>query len=247
VSLSLEPERVLPLLSGRFGRPYLYEASCASTQHLLPPEAPEGAVAVCDEQTAGRGRLGRAWQAPAGTSILCSVMLRPPPERPAAQLSLVGAVAVARLVEGATRMNAQVKWPNDVLLAGAKVAGILAEGRDGAVVLGIGLNVNQASSELPERAGPPAGSLRTADGTLRDRPGLLAGLLRELEQAYDAWFAGGLEAIRSELEARDALLDSAVDAGGARGVARGLGPAGELVVETDDGRVLVSSGEVRAL
>src|SRR5690349_23061787 len=80
---SLSPEVVEPRLRGRFGHPYTYVASTASTQLLLPPEAPEGALAVTEEQTAGRGRLGRRWLAPAGASLLCSLQLRPtvPSER----------------------------------------------------------------------------------------------------------------------------------------------------------------------
>ena len=141
---TLTPETVEPLLQGRFGRPYLYRERCESSQRLLDPSLDEGAVAVCDEQTAGRGRLGRNWNAPPGTAILCSVLLRPPPERTVAELSLVGGVAVAETVEAATTLAAQIKWPNDVLINRRKVAGILAEATEGAVVLGVGLNVNQA-------------------------------------------------------------------------------------------------------
>src|SRR5918992_897068 len=90
---SFSPAAVEPLLRGRFGRPYRYEPSCPSTQLLLDESLPEGAVAVCDEQTAGRGRLGRGWHAPRGTAVLCSTLLRPPPERRAAELSLVAGMA----------------------------------------------------------------------------------------------------------------------------------------------------------
>ena len=95
----------------------------------LGPHDPEGAIATTDHQTAGRGRLGRSWVEAPGTSVLVSVLLRPPAERRAQELSLVAAVAVALAVEDATGLSAQIKWPNDVLLARRKVAGILAEMR----------------------------------------------------------------------------------------------------------------------
>jgi hypothetical protein len=154
---SLAPDRVEPLLTGGFGRPYLYRETCESTQGLLASEHPEGAVAACDEQTAGRGRLGRGWTAPPGTSVLMSILLRPPADRPLPELSLVGGVATALTVERATGLSVQIKWPNDVMLNRGKVAGVLAETKADAVVLGIGLNVNQTRDQLPDEATvPPA-------------------------------------------------------------------------------------------
>jgi BirA family biotin operon repressor/biotin-[acetyl-CoA-carboxylase] ligase len=140
---SLAPEAVEPLLKGRFGRPYLYRESVESTQALFDRSEPEGAVAVTEEQTAGRGRQGRVWEAPRGSSILCSVLLRPPPGPATPQLSLVGGLAAAEAVEGALELAAQIKWPNDVMVNRRKVAGVLAEALEGVVVLGIGINANQ--------------------------------------------------------------------------------------------------------
>ncbi|MCC6224356.1 MAG: biotin--[acetyl-CoA-carboxylase] ligase [Thermoleophilia bacterium] len=241
---TLAPDRVVPELAGRFGSPYLYRVACASTQRLLAPDLPEGAVAVCEKQTAGRGRLGRTWQAPAGEALLCSVLLRPPPERAAAELSLLGGLAVARLVEGALGSPAGVKWPNDVLVRGHKVAGVLAEGVAGAVVLGIGLNVNQSEASLPAPARVPAASLRTLDGVERDRVPLLAGLLAELERAYDAWRERGLAAVHAELSRRDVLAGQRVRVGSAAGVAAGLDATGALLLDTDGGRLAITSGDV---
>ncbi|MFQ5427004.1 MAG: biotin--[acetyl-CoA-carboxylase] ligase, partial [Gaiellales bacterium] len=93
---TLEPDVVLPMLRSAFGRPYRYTECCPSTQDLLRADDPQGTVAVADEQLAGRGRLGRRWTAPPGAAILCSVVLRPPPGRVAAQTSLVGGIAAAR-------------------------------------------------------------------------------------------------------------------------------------------------------
>jgi BirA family biotin operon repressor/biotin-[acetyl-CoA-carboxylase] ligase len=240
---SLEPAVVEPLLAGRFGRPYRYEPSCESTQLLLE-EASEGAVAVCDEQTSGRGRLGRSWQSPPGTAILCSILLRPPAERRMPELSLVGGMAAADAVEQALGLAAQIKWPNDVMVNRRKVAGVLAEARDGAVVLGVGLNVNQTRDELPADQRSPAASLRTIDGVERDRAPILAALLERLEAGYDAWCKGGLDAVYDFLGARDFLRGRRVTVDGTEGYAVGIDRQGRLEIDTDSGRRAVESGEV---
>jgi BirA family transcriptional regulator, biotin operon repressor / biotin---[acetyl-CoA-carboxylase] ligase len=241
---ALTAETVQPLLRGRFGRPYLFQERCESSQRLLDPGLEEGAVAVCDEQTAGRGRLGRSWSAPAGTAILCSVLLRPPAERAFAELSLVGGVAVAEAVETATHLAAQIKWPNDVLLNRRKVAGVLAETSAGAVVLGVGLNVNQSRGELPTDANVAAGSLLTTDGVRRERAPILADLLVRLERAYDLWRDGGLDAVYTGLGARDFLRGRRVYVDGEPGIGIAVDRRGRLEVEIDGERRLVESGEV---
>src|SRR6185437_9959123 len=141
---TVEAARVAPLLRGRFGRELVWVESCPSTQRLLPPDAPEGAVALAEEQTAGRGRLGRRWEAAPGTSILCSLVLRPRVELARwPELSLVAGEAVREAIAARTGLEPTLKFPNDVLVGGRKVCGILAEASDGRVVLGIGVNVNQ--------------------------------------------------------------------------------------------------------
>ena len=177
--LRLTPEVVRPLLRGRFGEPYLWSEACASTQDVLDdPGLPEGAVAVTEHQTAGRGRSGRRWEDEPGASLLVSVLLRPPSPADAPQLSLVCALAVAGTVEAAIAGPTWVKWPNDVLVGGAKVAGILLESRGGGVVCGIGLNVDQAEAALPRGTRLPAASLRTLTGREHDRAVLLVGAAR---------------------------------------------------------------------
>lgn len=246
---SLAPERVLTLVRGRFGRPYRYVRECASTQLLLlGSELPEGAVAVAEHQTAGRGRRGRSWLAPPGSSLLLSVLLRPPPERRAPELSLVAALAVAAAVEAASGVPALVKWPNDVLVAGRKVAGVLAELAEGAVVLGVGVNVRQEAEELPVDAPTPPGSLRMVAGIVPERAALLAAILSELERRYDLWRTGGLAPLAAEIEARDALRGRAVLVDGAHATARGILPDGRLEIETEGGeRRVLASGEVRVV
>jgi len=179
---------VQPLLRGRFGRRYDFVESCASTQRLLAPGAPEGAVAVADEQTEGRGRLGRRWQAPAGTSVLLSVQLRPaaaPQRYP--ELTVLGAEAAAAAIRALTELEPTLKEPNDVLIGGRKVAGVLGEAGEGRVVLGIGINANVAPEELPAEVRIPATSLLAETGRRVDRRLLVAELLAELERRYDAW------------------------------------------------------------
>ncbi len=183
---SLSLETVSPLLRGRFGRErYVYAKVTESTQRLLGADDPEGAVAATEEQTEGRGRLGREWHAPPGASVLCSVLLRPtlPVER-WPELSLVAGGAVADAVRAAG-VEPTLKHPNDVLVGGRKLAGMLAEARDGIVVLGIGVNVLQTAAELPEGAT----SLRL-EGALVARPQLLADILDRLENAYAGWIRG---------------------------------------------------------
>jgi BirA family transcriptional regulator, biotin operon repressor / biotin---[acetyl-CoA-carboxylase] ligase len=215
--------------------------SCESTQALVDASLPEGALVVADHQTAGRGRLGRTWEAPPGTAILCSLLLKPPPERHAPELSLVAGVAVADMLERATGLSVQIKWPNDVMLRRRKVAGCLAEGRDGAVVLGIGVNVNQRSEELPEGAG----SLRTLTGREWDREELLASLLDDLGHRYAEWRAGGLDAVYEGLAPRDFLRGRRVSVNGTSGVASKIDRDGRLEIEVGHGeRVTVESGEV---
>ncbi|HEY7561733.1 MAG TPA: biotin--[acetyl-CoA-carboxylase] ligase [Gaiellaceae bacterium] len=241
---ALTSETVAPLLRGRFGRPYLYRDTCESSQRLLDASLDEGAVAVCDEQAQGRGRLGRGWEAPAGTAILCSTVLRPPAGRDLPELSLVGGVAVAETVERATTLAAQIKWPNDVLVNRRKVAGVLAETAGDAVVLGIGLNVNQSREQLPLDAKVAPGSLLTVDGVRRERAPLLADLLLDLELAYDEWREGGLDALYDRLGARDFLRGRRISLDGETGVGVAIDRSGRLEVEVDGERRLVESGEI---
>jgi len=170
--MALVPDTVLSHLRGTFGRPYLHAAETPTTMQMPGPDATHGTVAVAEHQTAGRGRLGRIWVDEAGSGLALSIVLRPPP--PMArwpELTLVAAEAVA----GAIGPQARIKEPNDVLVDGRKVAGILAEATDH-VVLGIGVNVGLAPW-------PDAGAVEG------DRLALLVDILERLERGYDAWAA----------------------------------------------------------
>jgi BirA family transcriptional regulator, biotin operon repressor / biotin---[acetyl-CoA-carboxylase] ligase len=189
VSDSVAPEAVLPRLRGRFGREhYLYIPECESTQRVFKGSEPEGAVAVTDHQTVGRGRLGRHWTDTPRKSVLASVMLRPlVPMDALPELSLVAAGATAEALRRIAGVNPEVKFPNDVLVNGRKVAGLLGEARDWGVVLGIGVNVNQTADELPSDVETPPTSLFLETGRTIDRGLVLAALLARLERDYDAW------------------------------------------------------------
>jgi BirA family transcriptional regulator, biotin operon repressor / biotin---[acetyl-CoA-carboxylase] ligase len=241
---SLAPERVEPLLKGRFGRPYAYAETCESTQQLLAVDSPEGAVASCDVQTAGRGRLGRNWEAPPGTAILFSVLLRPSAERIAAELSLVAGTAVAEALEGEIGLAVQVKWPNDVMVNRRKVAGVLAEIADGAVIVGIGVNVNQGRDELPADAKVQPGSLLTVDGIRRERAPILAAILDRLEQDYEAWRERGLDGVYDSLGSRDFLRARRVTVDGDVGTGIGIDRGGRFLVDVNGDRRAVESGEI---
>ncbi len=225
----------------KLGEPRIDVDSCESTQALLDPAMPEGALAVADVQTAGRGRLGRTWEVPPGTAILCSVLLKPPSERNARELSLVAGVAVADTLERSLGLSVQLKWPNDVMLRRTKVAGCLAELRDGAVVLGMGVNVNQTREQLPERAG----SLLTATGRRWDRDVLLASLLDDLARRYSDWVGDGLDAVYEGLAPRDFLRGRRVSVNGTSGTAVMIDREGRLEIEVGHGDVrAIESGEV---
>jgi BirA family biotin operon repressor/biotin-[acetyl-CoA-carboxylase] ligase len=191
VADSLAPDAVAPLLRGRFGQLYRYAETTPSTQRMLEGETAEGTVAVAEEQTEGRGRLGRHWEAPARSSVLVSILLLPAIEAPRLpELSLIAGGAVAQAITEVTGIEPAIKFPNDILIGGRKVAGILAESSEGRVVLGIGVNVNQTENELPTETVTEPTSLRIESSATIDRGRLLAAILLQLEQAYDAWVTG---------------------------------------------------------
>ena len=193
--------------------------------------APHGTTVTAGEQTAGRGRQGRTWTAPAGRALLVSVLLRDPPKL----LPLVAAVAVAETV-GA---DAQIKWPNDVLLGGRKVAGILVEGRpqESWAVAGIGLNVALRDEDFPQELRGRATGMGLAP---RDVEPVLARLLTRL----DARVRDDGGAILGAWRARDALLGREISWSAGSGVAEGVDEGGQLLVRTGGGVVALDAGEV---
>ena len=152
---------------------------------------PEGAVLAAEEQNAGRGRLGRAWVSPPRAALTFSVLLRPAavPRARLGWLPLLAGVAVAAAVRDVAEVDAQLKWPNDVLVGPAKVGGILAEAAGGAVVIGVGVNVSTEPAGLPPRGpgGLAATSLLIEGAAGTDRSRLLAAILAGLERRYRTW------------------------------------------------------------
>jgi BirA family biotin operon repressor/biotin-[acetyl-CoA-carboxylase] ligase len=186
----LDAGAVLPLLAGRFGQPYRFVAECTSTQRLFGEDDPEGATIVTDHQTEGRGRLGRSWEDVPGRALLMSVLLRPEPPMPLwPELSLVAGEAVAAALRMETGVDASLRHPNDVVVAGRKLVGVLPEARSDRVVLGIGVNVNQSVDELPSDTAKRPTSIRVELGHEVERAPLLAAILRELELGYVDWAA----------------------------------------------------------
>jgi BirA family biotin operon repressor/biotin-[acetyl-CoA-carboxylase] ligase len=183
------------------------------------------------EQTAGRGRQGRSWSAPAGRALLCSLVLRDPPRL----LPLAAGVAVAEIVGP----PALVKWPNDVLLDERKVAGILVEGRpqEHWAVLGIGLNVAVRPEDFPPE-------LRERAGTLGLEPEAVEPTLGRLLVAVERWIGTSEAEVLDAVRAQDALLGRAVRWAGGEGRGAGVDGDGRLVVATADGTVALDAGEV---
>lgn len=238
-------------LSGELGREIEHHARIGSTQDRARALAEGGygaVVVVADEQTAGHGRHGRTWVAPAGTALLASWVYRPLPAD-AALFALLASVAVARALAALGVPDAHLRWPNDVLLEAKKVAGSLADAvtgpAGGAMVLGIGVNVRQSERDLGELAAT-ATSL-SLEGHDVDRLALLARLTAQLDR-----IASGIEERRSALHEwreRSAMLGREVEVRSSvgtaiRGLARELAEDGALVLETASGPRRILAGEV---
>jgi BirA family biotin operon repressor/biotin-[acetyl-CoA-carboxylase] ligase len=217
--------------------------------------APEGSVFVTEYQSAGRGRHGRAWTAKKGQNLTFSVVLRPSLEADRLGLITVAAsVAVAEAIEEfVSPRRAVLKWPNDVLLEGRKTCGMLLESSLSgqraaeAVVLGVGLNVNQ--TDFPDELADAATSLRLAAGRTVPRAPLFARLLRRLEARYHAVQSGDAGSVREAFHARLASLGEPTtlrvsDAEApVRGVVRGVTDTGALRLDTPDGPRVIHAGE----
>jgi BirA family biotin operon repressor/biotin-[acetyl-CoA-carboxylase] ligase len=218
------------------GRPRIHVRRIGSTNDraraLAAAGAPAGTIVTTGEQTAGRGRQGRTWIAPPGSALLMSVLVR----RTDPLLPLRAGLAVADLAGP----GARVKWPNDVLLDGRKVAGILVEARprDGWAVIGIGVNVALDPAALPPE-------IRDRAGTLGRAPEELDAALAELLAALRARLEAPVDAILAALRSRDALLGRRVSWAGGAGEGAGIDDAGRLLVRRDGGEVVaLDAGEV---
>ncbi|HEY3019092.1 MAG TPA: biotin--[acetyl-CoA-carboxylase] ligase [Solirubrobacteraceae bacterium] len=223
-------------MSAGLGRPRLHLRAIDSTNErartLALAGAPHGTLVTAGEQSAGRGRQGRRWSAPAGQALLMSLVLRRPPRL----VPLAAAVAVASVAGD----DARIKWPNDVLLDDRKVAGILVEGRpqEAWAVLGIGLNVAVRIDDLPEE-------LRATATTLGLAPRDVEPVLARLLDALEAWLGRDEAAILEAWRARDALLGRDVRWAAGTGRAAGIDGDGRLLVDGPAGeQTALDAGEV---
>ena len=254
----LGPAELAPHLTGRWRDVHWLEET-ESTQlvarDLARGGAPEGTTVIAERQTAGRGRLGRVWHSPAGQNLYCSVVLRPPlPPAAVPQLALVAGLAVADAVAATTRLRPAIKWPNDVLLRGRKVAGILTEMEAEMesvhhVIAGIGVNLNVEARALPRELRTKATSLRIATGRRVDRAAFTGRLLAALEARYGRFLTGGFPSVRTEWESYSALTGRrvvvAAPGGEVAGRVLGLDADGALRVRRADGTVArIVAGEV---
>jgi len=207
----------------------------------------EGVVVFAESQTRGRGRLGRTWLSPARKGLWFSVLLRPdlrPQE--ATQLTVASATALARAIRRQTNLTPEIKWPNDILLGGKKVAGILTElsaelDHVKYLIIGIGVDVNLTNTDLPPELRKLATSLRIESGQPVLRPELAAAILQELDADYARVRAGQFEALADEWEAQCTTIGREVTIRigdrTLRGIAEALDSEGALLLRTQHGRL----------
>ena len=221
-------------------------------KRLAKEGAPEGTLALAEFQSAGRGRLGRSWEVPEGTSVMMSILLRPKFEpQYAPMLTLVMGMAVAKAVKK-FGFDVSIKWPNDVVVSHKKICGILTEMgvRDGKIdyaVIGVGINVN--IREFPEEMADKATSLYLESGKEFDRSQIPGLVMEAFEEYYEKFAATcDLSGLKEEYESILANYNQPVRVLAKEpyeGVARGITDGGELLVEKTDGTIVaVSAGEV---
>ncbi len=251
------PEKISPneialgLKTAILGQHIHYEETVESTQkialRLSLEGVPEGTAVISEEQTGGRGRLGRQFYSPKYTGVWMSIILRPtlPPQK-APQLTLITAVAVVQAIEEVTGLNPQIKWPNDILIDGKKVTGILTEmqaesDRIDSVIIGIGLNVNQEKEDYPEELRSIATSLFIESGKKINRAELTRELLLKLEKLYLLYLEEGFYPIKLLWESYAVSIGKTITArmlnGSLRGKAMGITDDGVLLMEDEAGKI----------
>ncbi len=250
LDLLIPPESII-------GHPLFIYQEVASTNDIACDLAlkgiREGATVVADAQTRGRGRLGREWFSPRGVNLYLSTILRPPiPPWKGPQLVFLGAMAVVRAVEG-LGLRVEVKWPNDILVKGRKLSGILTEmssepERINFVILGIGVNVNMEEEMLPPELKGRATSLRGETGRVVDRARFAASLIHHLNRYYRLFLDQGSAPILDEWKGYSFLDGREVEVLGPgsvlRGIVLGVDDDGALLLRTSHGVERVISGDV---
>lgn len=260
--LSVEEVRE-KLNTTRIGRQLVCLPETTSTNadafHLAEAGAEDGTAVIADAQSGGKGRRGRVWSSPSGVNLYCSVVLRPaimPHEAP--QLTFLSAVAVARAIEQATALEPEIKWPNDVLISGRKVAGLLNEmsaetDRVNFVILGIGVNLNMTLAQFPADVRTPATSLLLEQGLPVNRAQFAARMLGELDRLYTDFLHHGFGPVRDEWQQRcnangREVVVSEAGVETVRGMFHGINGDGAMLVRFPDGMVeRILSGDVRVV
>lgn len=258
------PDLILPaviligLKSGHMGRRIFAYKSIGSTndtaKRLAESDSPEGTLIIAEKQTRGRGRLGRSWHSPQNKGLYFSLILRPqiPVEKTPA-LSLVAALSVCRVIETMTDLKPRIKWPNDCLIDGKKVAGILIDisaelGRVSYAVLGVGLNINTPRKDFSSGLKKSATSLAIQAGKIFSRVDCLRSFLHEFEKSYRNFCRYGLEFIASELVKRSSVIGREIGfkLSGKKyaAVALGYDENGGLRIKSKNGVTVLTAGEV---
>lgn len=243
------PELLTKLETREFGRHLKLLDEVDSTQNIVrrmaEDGAPQGTLVIAERQTQGRGRLGRSWLSPAGKGIWMSLLLRPQVPLPLTpQLTLLAAVALSRAIARIVPLRIGIKWPNDLLVDGKKISGILLESaaedeRLKFVVVGLGISANLEAEDYPEEMLDKAASLKMLSGRPVDRPALIAAIMLEFERLFDLYRQEGFAPVRSLWEAHSVTLHRPVvlyaPDGQIEGVPESLDDLGGLRVRLADG------------
>ncbi len=260
IDIPLEIEVRQYLKTKLIGKHYSFQQEISSTNSFLADlplsECHDGMVMAADKQTTGRGRMQRTWHSPKGTNLYFSVLLQPRRNlSDIPQLALVTAAAIVDALKTITPdIDAGIKWPNDILVNGKKLAGILCEMQAEAdvihkVILGIGLNVNITEKQFPKELQKQSTSLRMETGTSINRPQLMAELLNSMDKHYRKWLKDGLTHFLPTLKDRLLLVDKKIKVKNldnfTEGVVQGLSNDGGLVLKTGNKNQTVYSGEIK--
>lgn len=234
------------------------DSTNAKARQLADEGAADGTVIIADRQSAGRGRLGRRWESPPSVNLYCSILLRPQiPVQQAPQLTFLSAVAVAESLNSLYQLSARVKWPNDILINGAKIAGLLNEMNAETeqvhfVVLGVGVNLNMTTGQFPDEILYPATSVLLETGKTIDRAVFTREFLQRLDGYYCEFLEEGFGPIRRRWEALCDLMNKRVQVdqnpGVLQGTVVGLDSDGALRLQLDNGTVeRILAGDVKPL
>ncbi len=239
------------LKTTKMGHYVHFEETVVSTQKIAQTLANEGAeegtIVVAEQQTHGRGRMARQWFSPSGTGIWMSLIIRPNiPVQATPQLTLLTAVAIVQAIEEITPLKPDIKWPNDILINGKKIVGILTELQAEAdqvhsIIIGTGINVNQAIDDFPEDLHKTATSIHIETNELWDRAQFIQEILLKFENLYTLYLAQGFRPIKLLWESYAVSLHKPIKArtinGTVEGTAIGIDDAGVLLIQTNDGSI----------